>query len=134
MPGSTAWIMRRTPMTLVSNSACAWLMLVFLDGTDQIDPGIIDQYFDPASAPSTFSTQALTEASSRTSSGTSSTPASGRVVARGAVAAFHAAPRVPGEVVDPLLAQLPACITSAHEEKSSRSVTRPATGNLARIS
>src|SRR5262245_59233654 len=81
MPGSTAWIMRRTPMTLVSNSACAWLMLVSSTAPTKLTPALLISTSIRAARLRTSSTQAFAEASSRTSSGTSSTPARGRVVA-----------------------------------------------------
>src|SRR5215831_3892602 len=81
MPGSTAWIMRRTPMTLVLNSACAWLMLVSSTAPTRLTPALLISTSIRPARLRTSSTQALTEASSRTSSGTNSTPANGRVVA-----------------------------------------------------
>src|SRR5262245_3885809 len=81
MPGSTAWIMRRTPMTLVSNSACAWVMLVSSTAPTRLTPALLISTSIRPARLRTSSTQALTEVSSRTSSGTSSAPASGCVVA-----------------------------------------------------
>src|SRR5262245_29843235 len=81
MPGSTARTMRRTPMTLVSNSACAWLMLVSSTAPTRLTPALLISTSIRPARLHTASTQALADASSRTSSGTSSTPASGRVVA-----------------------------------------------------
>src|SRR5262249_7453397 len=81
MPGSTACNMRRTPRTLVSKSACAWLTLVSSTAPTKLTPALLTRTSTRPARLRTSSTQALTEASSRTSNGTSSAPASGRVVA-----------------------------------------------------
>src|SRR5262245_33203776 len=81
MPGSTAWIKRSTPRRLVSNNACAWLMLVSSTAPTKLTPALLTRTSIRPARLRTSSMQALTEASSRTSSGRSSAPASGHVVA-----------------------------------------------------
>src|SRR3954447_11780192 len=116
MPGSTAWIMRRTPTTLVSNRACAWPMLVSSTAPTKLTPALLIKTSMRPAQLYTSATQALTEASSRTSRLSTSMAESGNVVVEA---------RTPANTRWPRLASNSATARPMPDEAPEIRTTRP---------